>query len=352
MSPCVNYIYDYIYSPSVREIENYASLGVYTGISISLMLQKGYVFMLLRKSVSQNISNFEMWSIFTLLASLTTLAAAAFVHPGLLHTNADFTRISAKVAAGTEPWATAWTKFTASPYSAATYAPSAVSIVYRGSDGTHAENYPLLYHDVAAAYALAIRWKITGIAQYGDAAIRVMDAWSSTLTAISGNSDMFLAAGIYGYEFAQAGEIMRSYPSWTNFARFKTMLVNVFYSQINEWFVNHDAGTYGQYALSVYAGWDLCNMAGAVAIGILADDQTIYNQGANWFLTGTGNGQIFRTIPYQHWFDNEVIAQGQEAGRDQGHNMLDIALLSMIGKMAYNQGNDLLGYNNSVILFA
>jgi hypothetical protein len=32
--------------------------------------------------------------------------------------------------------------------------------------------------------------------------------------------------------------------------------------------------------------------------------------------------------------------------------MLDIALLSMIGTMAYNQGQDLLGYNNSVILFA
>jgi hypothetical protein len=296
-----------------------------------------------------------MKSILTLLtstASLITIATTAFVHPGLLHTNADFTRISAKIAAGTQPWATAWTKFTASPYSAASYTPSAVAIVYRGSDGTHAENYPLLYRDVAAAYALAIRWKITGIAQYGDASIRIMDAWSSTLTALGGSSDLFLAAGIYGYEFAQAGEIMRSYPSWTNFARFKNMLVNVFYSQINEWFVNHDGGTYGQYALGVYAGWDLANMAGAVAIGILADDQTIYNQGANWFLTGTGNGQIFRAIPYQHWFENTVLAQGQEAGRDQGHNMLDIALFSMIGKMAYNQGNDLLSYNNSLILFA
>jgi hypothetical protein len=48
-----------------------------------------------------------------------------------------------------------------------------------------------------------------------------------------------------------------------------------------------------------------------------------------------------QATPYQHWFDNGNIAQTQEAGRDQGHNMLDIALLSMIGKMAYNQGNDL-----------
>ena len=156
-----------------------------------------------------------------------------------------------------------------------------------------------LIPDVAAAYALAIRWRVAGIAQYGDAAIRILDAWSSTLTALGGNSDLFLAAGIYGYEFAQAGEIMRSYTSWTGFVPFKNMMVNVFYSQINEWFVNHDAGTYGQYALGVYAGWDLSMMAGAVAIGILADNQTIYNQGANWFLTGTGNGQVFRVCTFE-----------------------------------------------------
>jgi hypothetical protein len=245
--------------------------------------------------ILKKLPHFEVMRFITpLLASLATFSTAAFVHPGLLQTNADFTRISAKVAAGTEPWATAWEKFTASPYSAATYTPQAVSAIYRGLDGTHAENYWLLYQDVAAAYALAIRWKVTGIAQYGNAAIEVLDAWSSTLTLIGGDSDLYLAAGIYGYEFAQAGEIMRSYPAWTNFARFQNLMVNVFYSQINDWFVNHDAGTYGQYAAGVYAGWDLCMMAGAVAIGVMVDDQAIYNQGYNWFFTGTGNGQIFK----------------------------------------------------------
>jgi hypothetical protein len=72
------------------------------------------------------------------------------------------------------------------------------------------------------------------------------------------------------------------------------MMVDILYSRINEWFVNHDAGTHGPYAEGVYADWDLSMMAGAVAISIMADDQPIYNQGANWFLTGTGNGQVFK----------------------------------------------------------
>jgi hypothetical protein len=223
-----------------------------------------------------------------ILVSLARFSATSFVHPGLLHTAADFTRISTKVAAGTEPWNATWTKFIANPYASASYIPQVISVVYRGSDGTHDENYYLLYQDVAAAYALAIRWKITGIAQYGNAAINILDAWSSNLSALGGNNDLFLAAGIYGYEFAQAREIMRCYTGWTDFTRFRTMMVNILYSQINEWFVNHDAGTFGQNAASVYAGWDLSMMAGAVAIGIMADDETIYNPGA----TGSSPGPV------------------------------------------------------------
>ena len=284
--------------------------------------------------------------------SVLGAAQAAFVHPGLLHTTDDFTRITTNVNAANEPWITGWNKLIASSYADASYTPQAVSAIYRGSDGIHAENYPLLFEDVAAAYALAIRWKVTQDSTYGDAAIAILDNWSSTLTELGGDSDQYLAAGIYGYEFAQAGEIMRDYEEWTGLDAFITMMVDVFYSKSADWFANHDAGTYGGNAPGVYAGWDLCNMAAAVAIGILADNETIYDQGANYFADGATNGAQVDAIPYIHWYDNQVIAQTQEAGRDQGHNMLDIALLSMIGKMAYNQGNDLLSFNSSIILAA
>ena len=287
-----------------------------------------------------------------LLFSAPVFACSQFLHPGLLQTAEDFDRIQENVDAGTEPWITGWNKFLSNEYSNPDYTPHPAPIIYRGSDGIHAQNYPQLYQDIAAAYALAIRWSISKNDTFGEAAIRVIDAWSSTLTSLGGDVDVYLAAGIYGYEFAQAGEIMRDYAGWpeANFNRFKDMMVDVFYSVVNTWFEQHR--NWGSYAWSVYPGWDLSQIAAAVSIGVLADNETIYHQGLHWFYNGTGNGQIQHAVPFTHVVDGQVLGQTLESGRDQGHNMLDIALLAAIGKIAYNQGDDLFAYNNSIILAA
>ena len=39
--------------------------------------------------------------------------------------------------------------------------------------------------------------------------------WLSTLKAIEGTSDRYLAAGIYGYQLSNAAEILRDYPKWS-----------------------------------------------------------------------------------------------------------------------------------------
>lgn len=282
--------------------------------------------------------------------STSLYAPASFKHPGLLQTANDFERIRTNLAAGNQPWTLAWEKLLESDYASATYEPDPAPTIYRGSDGVHAQNYAQLYDDVAAAYALAIRYAISQNSTYGDAAVRIMDAWSSTLVALGGDTDVYLAAGIYGYEFAQAGEIMRDYEGWPaeNFNRFQNMMINVFYSVVDFWFEQHE--NWGSYASSVYAGWDLCQIASAMSIGVLVDNQTIYNKGIGWLYNGTGNGQINEAIPYTHWYDNELIGQTQESGRDQGHNTLDIALLAVIGQVGYNQGNDLFAYDGSIIL--
>lgn len=275
-----------------------------------------------------------------------------FTHPGLLQSSADFTRIQSKVNQKVEPWNTAWNQFLQSGYTNPSYTPNPVAIVYRGSDGVHAENYGNLYTDIAAAYALAVRWAITGDTQVGDAAVRIMDAWSSTLTQISGNNDQYLAAGIYGYEFASAAEIMRSYGGWpaANFLRFQNMMLQVFYPLVNGWFTQHSQ--WAENANAVYPGWDLCIIASAMAIGVLSDNRAIYNQGVSWYQNGTGNGNIHFAVPFTHTVDNEVMGQLLESGRDQGHAHLDIALLGVIGQIAYNQGDDLFGYDGNIILEA
>ncbi len=104
--------------------------------------------------------------------------------------------------------------------------------VYRGTSSP--ENYASLYRDAASAYANAIYWKVTGDTAYASAAAKTLDAWASTLTFIDGTSDKFLASGIYGYQLANAAEILRNYPAWTGLSAMNTMLQSVFYP------MNHD----------------------------------------------------------------------------------------------------------------
>lgn len=281
----------------------------------------------------------------TLYASslLLPFSLAAFNHPGLLHTEADFARVAAKVAASAEPWTTGFEKLTSNSHSSPSWVARPAATVYRGTS-SNAENYTILYGDLAAAYALSLRWKISGDTAYAEAAAAIIDAWSSTLVAIDGSSDKFLASGLYGYQFANVVEILRDYSAWTGFAAAKEVLLDVFYPMNHDFLVNHNGAAIDHY----WANWDLCNMASAFAIGVVADNQTIYDEVVNYFYNGAGNGAIDKVI----WkvYDSEGLAQVQESGRDQGHAMLSVGLLGIIAKMAQSQGVDFFSYQSNRIL--
>lgn len=295
---------------------------------------------------------FAIWSgllaLSNALATSHSVRQSNFAHPGLLHTAADFSRITSKVNSKAEPWLTGWYKLTNSTYRNLNYNPSPQTIVYRGSDGVHSENYASLYRDIAAAYVMAIYWKVTGDTAYANKATSILDAWANTLTGISGSSDKFLAAGIYGYEIANAAEIMRTYSGWPaqDVAKFKDMMVNVFYPPNHIFLVQHNGAKIDHY----WANWDLCNIASIMSIGILTDNRTMYSEGVSYFKTGAGNGQIEKATWMLYQVDGQTLGQGQEAGRDQGHAILDFALLGVIAQTAYNQGDDLFAFLDNRIL--
>src|SRR3569833_2393154 len=94
-----------------------------------------------------------------LLFVLSVLAAtlsASFVHPGLLHTQADFDRMAQKVAANASPWIDSWNVLINNRHASLGYGPRPVSYVNRGSN-CKPNNVALLFNDVAAAYKLAER---------------------------------------------------------------------------------------------------------------------------------------------------------------------------------------------------
>lgn len=262
----------------------------------------------------------------------------AFTHPGALHAQEAFDRMAERVAAGDEPWLSGWNRLTANTHSAAGWVPNPQEMIIRGSGGVGPENYPILYNDIHAAYQNALRWKITGDTAHGDTARDICNAWSETMTSIDATpSDSRLASGIYGYQFANVGEIIRDYEGF-DLVRFQDLMQNVFYPLNSDFLVRHNGTCDSHY----WANWDLCNMASIMAIGILRDDQAQFDEAVDYFHNGAGNGALANAIPFVYdSVDGHALAQWQETGRDQGHSIMGIGLMGTLCEMAYSQGVDL-----------
>jgi hypothetical protein len=112
-----------------------------------------------------------------LAAALSTAVSAwaqPFVHPGLLHGREDLDRMRAMVAAGREPWKSAWNKLLAAPVSRLNYATHEVetlSVASGGAAGTGQQD------DAGAAHFHAIQWAVTGNAAHAQKAIAILNAW-------------------------------------------------------------------------------------------------------------------------------------------------------------------------------
>jgi hypothetical protein len=258
----------------------------------------------------------------------------------MLHTRADFERMAAKVAAGAQPWRAGWERLVANPHSQSGWQARPAATVYRGSGSP--ENYGTLYNDIHAAYQNALRWKVSGDAKHADTARDILNAWARTLTSVSGTADKFLAAGIYGYQFANAAEILRGYEGF-DLAACQHMLQSAFYPLSSSFLTHHN----GAFITNYWANWDLCSVACVLAIGILNDDQSKVDEAVGYFKTGAGNGSIEHAVQF---LQPGGLGQWQESGRDQGHTTLGIGLAGTICEMAWNQGIDLYGYDDNRFL--
>ncbi len=277
-----------------------------------------------------------------------TAEAAEFKHPGLLHTEEDFQRIKSAISAGQQPILSGWETLKDSELSQPGWSPRAMETVSRGGAG---DNVALLYNDAARAYQCALRWRIAGDTACGETAKNILNAWSSTLKTVTGNADRYLAAGLFGYQLANASELMRDYPGF-DLDGMKSMLMNVFYKPLNERFLY--SNEFGRdhndaHIQNYWANWDLCNMEAALAIGVFCDDREIYDRAVDYFMYGAGNGSIYNAIPVLY---PGSMAQWQESGRDQGHANLGIGLMATFCEIAWNQGLDLYGWANNRFMYA
>ena len=294
-----------------------------------------------------------------------------FRHPGGLHSEADFMRIRQQLAEGNERVTAAYEVLKNATYAQASAATYPVETIVRG--GGNGENYMNAARGATIAYQNALRWKIDGSEAHARHAVAVLNQWARTTKAIGGDSNYALAAGLYGYQFAQAAELMRDYEGWApeDFAAFKRWMLDVWYPQCigflrgrnGTW---ENSGKWWQAPGHYWSNWGLCNVMALISIGVLCDDVYIYNQGMSYFkydqvgtYTNPRTDNPIKNDGLTEYLGNLVVTtvdtdmetgaygqlgQMQESGRDVGHSAMALGLAIDIAKVGWNQGDDLFAY--------
>lgn len=293
-----------------------------------------------------------------------------FIHPGGLHTQADFDRIKQQLADGNKKVTEAMNKLRMAEYAQPTAATYPTETIVRGGSG---ENYINTCRGAAIAYQNALRWKIEDNQACAKHAVEVLMKWCNTTKNVTGSSDQFLAFGLYGYQFAQAAELMRGYEGWkpADFEKFKQWMLNIWYQGAIDFLRRHNgtwenSGKWWQAPGHYWSNWGLCNAMCVLSIGVLCDDVFIYNQGLGAIkydqvgtfknprtdnpiladgLTEFLGNFVVTTYPS----DLETGAYGKlgqlnESGRDAGHAAMSLGLAVDIAHQIWNQGDDLFAY--------
>ncbi|MBQ8968345.1 MAG: alginate lyase family protein [Bacteroidaceae bacterium] len=303
-----------------------------------------------------------------------------FIHPGGLHTQADFDRVKQLLADKNTAVTQAYNVLKTAAYSQSSVATNPVETIVRGGTG---ENYINAARGATMAYQNALRWKIDGTKANAQAAVRILMAWANTTKVVTGTSDAILAMGLYGYQFAQAAELMRDYEGWSqeDFRKFKHWMMTVWYPgavtflryRNGTW---ENSGKWWQAPGHYWSNWGLCCALCVTSIGILCDDVYVYNQGMSFFkydqvgtytnpptlydVTGHDyTGKAIQNVGLTEYLGNLVVTdveseletgaygrlgQMNESGRDTGHSAMALGLAVDMAKVGWNQGDDLFSY--------
>src|SRR4051812_48377426 len=196
-------------------------------------------------------------------------SAVPFSHPGIMINRAQLDLIKQRVNAGTEPQKTAFAEMLKSPLAELNYTPSPRATIECGPYSKPDIGCKDERRDATAAYSQALAWAVTGNEKYARNAIRIMNAWATTLTGGHTNQNADVQAAWAGSVWPRAAEIIR-YTSdfWTKeeIARFQKMLVT-------------------QYIPSLVNGADengnkeLAMSEALINIGVFNDDRVTFSQG-------------------------------------------------------------------------
>ena len=252
-------------------------------------------------------------------------ADSLFRHPGILHSRAELDFVKAKVAAGEEPWKSAWKELRGDAISSLDWKPKPAANVVRGPYNNPDVGGTDLMRDAAAAYSHAIQWYITGEKPHAGKAIDILNAYATTLKSVGGH-DAKLLVGMVGINFVNAAEIVRhTGAGWTgdDQKQFEHLLSSVFYPIIKDFYPTANGN------------WDAAMIQTMLAMGVFLDDREMFRRAVDYYLNGQGNGAILNYI--------NDFGECQESGRDQAHTQMGLGYLGCAAEIAWKQGVDLYG---------
>lgn len=277
-------------------------------------------------------------------------APTTFVHPGVTVSRAQLDFARTEVLAGAQPWKGAFDQLTASSYASLSRTAKPRATVECGSYSNPNNGCTDEREDAIAAYTDALAWYITRDARYAQKSIELMDAWSAVLREHT-NSNAPLQTGWAGSSWPKAAEIIKyTYTgTWTNSARFATMLRTVYLPEV----INGSNSN---------GNWELSMMEAAVGISVFLEDRTSYDTAMAKFRTRTAayvylasDGAVPKTVPSQnlnttakivsYWQGQSTFVTGltQETCRDLTHTGYGISAISHVAETSRIQGQDLYG---------
>ena len=266
------------------------------------------------------------------LLSTAQIQAEQFIHPGISHTENSLQFVKSKIAAGEQPWTSAWTRLANSPYADLSWQPQPHSKVERGPYNTPDIGSSQFSDDSVAAYTHALQWVISRKEAHAKKAAEILDAWSAKLESVQ-NHDAQLLVGMQGHRYCNAAELIKH--TWNGWPepqqkQFEGMLRNIWYPVIKDFYPTANGN------------WDASMIQTMLAMGIFLDDRAMFERATDYYLKGKGNGAV------RNYFMDS--GQCQESGRDQGHTQMGLDFLATSCETAWNQGIDLYSAFDNLLL--
>ncbi|MFF1408962.1 alginate lyase family protein [Streptomyces sp. NPDC058289] len=274
-----------------------------------------------------------------------------FRHPGVVVSHTRLQHAKQMVAAGKEPWNSAYQALLKSRYASLDYRAHPADVVpcpfNSGPQSCLDER-----QDAIAAYTHALLWSVNGKTSHARKAVQIMDGWSAVMKRHA-EDNAGLQAAWSGSTWARAAEIVHAdYPTWREerVARFKEMLRTAYLPAVRA-------------QVPAYNGnWELAMTDAALGISVFLEDRVVFRESlerfrervpAYFYLKRDGahppapprTGIDSPDELAAYWFGQGTYVDGvaQETCRNLMHVGYALAASAHIAETAWHQGVDLYG---------